>query len=341
MTQEQKWYRMAGDDADVVISTRVRLARNLRGIPFPCVMSAQARERVNRLVRDAAVNGGSALSGRFRYITLGSLSSKQLVSMVERHLISPAFAHDPAGKAMLLLDDESVSIMICEEDHLRIQVLRQGLALEEAYDLASKIDMLLSERLDYARSDKLGYLTACPTNLGTAMRASVMVHIPAIEASGEIIPGEDLESEGIVIRGMYGEGTGSKAAIYQISDQQTLGVDEKHSIAKLGAVISRIAALERKRRDSLRGDPSQTARVWEAYDTLRRAGTLSGGQFVSLFSPLRMGVACGIIPNIGLDTLNALFIDAQPATLMCEAGRDLSPAQRDIIRAELVKKALE
>lgn len=342
MSDSKKWYQLSGNDADVVISTRVRLARNLRKFPFPCIMTAEQRAQVNKLVRGAIENGGSTISDRFSYIELDKLSQKELVSLVERHLISPGFAHEPAGKALLLLDDESVSIMICEEDHIRIQVLCQGMAPDEAYDLASKIDRLLAEQLDFATSDRLGYLTACPTNLGTAMRASVMLHIPALETGGALRSlSESISKLGLVIRGMYGEGSGSKAAIYQISNQETLGVTEKDSIAKLTSIIGEITRLEREARAKLIADPAQSDRIWRAYGILRSARMLSGEEFVSLFSQLRMGAASGVLSNISLDELNALFINAQPATLMCTEGADLAPQERDRKRADMVRQLLE
>ena len=169
--------------SNVVISTRVRLARNLKDYPFPCKLSAQGREEVIEKVRDAVQNGNSVLAKDFSFIKMSALDPRQSVSLVEKRLVSPEFISDTAGRALLLSSDESLSVMINEEDHIRLQVITKGLTLDEAFDTADKLDTLLDERLEFAFDEKLGYLTQCPTNLGTGMRASVMLHLPALEKS--------------------------------------------------------------------------------------------------------------------------------------------------------------
>ena len=249
MTEQKKWYQRSGTDYDVVLSTRVRLARNLRQYVFPSIMNDEQRHQVNKAVKEAVRNGGSALSNRFKYIELDSLKQYELVSLVERHLVSPEFVRNPKGRALLLLDDESVSIMLCEEDHLRIQAMEQGLEFDKVFELADRLDTLLSERLEFAADEKLGYLTACPTNLGTGMRASVMMHLPALEATGALRSVcESIGKLGLTIRGMYGEGSGSSGAIYQVSNQETLGISEKETRDKLNSVIAQIVKLERDAR---------------------------------------------------------------------------------------------
>ena len=196
------------DISDVVISTRIRFARNLRDYPFPCRLSEDSKRRVAATVRNAALGGSHAISGRFRYIQMSELTQEEAVSLVERHLVSPEFISDRQGRGLLLLDDESVSIMINEEDHIRIQVIRPNMDLDGAYDLADKIDTLFDEQLNFAFNDKLGYLTQCPTNIGTGMRASLMLHLPALKESGAMGKiSASLSKLGLVIRGMYGEGT--------------------------------------------------------------------------------------------------------------------------------------
>lgn len=341
MTEQKKWYQRSGKDYDVVLSTRVRLARNLRSFPFPNAMNPLQREQVNKLVKEAVENGGSALSGRFKYIELEKLEQYELVSLMERHLVSPEFVREPKGRALMLLDDESVSIMLCEEDHLRIQAMSQGFEPDTVYELADRLDTLLSERLDFAANEKWGYLTACPTNLGTAMRASVMVHLPALEATGALRQvSESIGKMGLTIRGMYGEGSKSSGAIYQISNQETLGVTEKATIEKLGGVIEKIAKLEREARTKLAKNESIQDSIWRAYGILRSARRLSGSEFVDLFSTMRMGAATGVITGLDLDTLGSLFVEAQPATMMLRAGKPLKPDERDARRAEMVRTAL-
>ncbi len=340
-TASKKWYQLTGTDADVVISTRVRLARNLNGFPFPCVMDDDSRAKVNRMVRDAVENGGSVIGSRFSCIELNGCTKEQLVSLVERHLISPEFAGRPNGRTLMLLDDESVSLMLCEEDHLRLQVLEPGLALDKAYDMADKLDTLLSERLSFAANEQLGYLTACPTNLGTGMRASVMVHLPALERSGALRSlSSSIAKMGLTIRGMYGEGSGSKGAIYQISNQETLGVTEAGTVEKLSDIIAQVIKLEREYRSKLLAQPMEQDRVWRSLGLLRTARMISSDEFVELYSQLRLGVAAGQIQGVTLDALSELFARVQPATMLVEAGKPLSPAERDVLRAQLIREML-
>lgn len=340
MSSEKKWYQLSGKDADVVISTRIRFARNLKGYPFPNALSKQQREEINSLVRDA-VPESADLKKKFQYVELSKLSKSELVSMVERHLISPAFASEPDGKAMLLLDDESVSIMICEEDHLRIQVLSQGMDIDSAFDMADKIDTLLSERLSIAANEKLGYLTACPTNLGTAMRASVMLHLPAIEACGALaqISGTIVKM-GMTIRGMYGEGSGSRGAIYQISNQETLGISERDTLSKLKGLIAQIIRLERDTRAKLIERPERLDRIWRAVGIMKTARMLTSNEFIELYSAVREGVETDKLSGLTYDTLSELFTEAQPATMMMRVGYDMTPTERDIHRAEITRNAL-
>ena len=210
MSEMKKWYESDGERSDVVISTRIRLARNLNGYPFPHLMSQAQMKEVNEKVRDALIGGNTALRDRFRYIEAEKLSPVELASLAGRHLISPEFAGKPDGRAILLMDDESVCIMLNEEDHVRIQVMGSGMQLEKAYDMADKIDSILDETLNFAFDEELGYLTSCPTNLGTGMRASLMLHLPASEADGTLRRiAASLGKVGATIRGSYGEGSQS------------------------------------------------------------------------------------------------------------------------------------
>ena len=189
------------DISDVVISTRIRFARNLKDYPFPCRMNTEKKCRVAAIIKETVLEGKNALSGRFKYIQMSELTQEEAVSLVERHLVSPEFISDREGRGLLLLDDESVSIMINEEDHIRIQVIRPNMDLDGAYDLADKIDSLFDEQLNFAFNDKLGYLTQCPTNIGTGMRASLMMHLPALKESGSMGKiSASLAKLGLVIR---------------------------------------------------------------------------------------------------------------------------------------------
>ena len=200
-----------------VISTRVRLARNLKDYPFPLKLSEQGREKVIELVKKAITESNSAIANDFSFIKISELDPRQSVSLVEKRLVSPEFISETKGRALLLSKDESVSIMLNEEDHIRLQVIKKGLSLEETYDEADRLDTLLDENLSFAFDEKLGYLTQCPTNLGTGMRASVMLHLPALEKSRAIsrIAG-NLSKLGLTIRGAHGEGTEPQGALYQL-----------------------------------------------------------------------------------------------------------------------------
>ena len=337
----EKKYENLKDVSDVVISTRIRFARNLKDYPFPCRLNDEKKCRVASLVKEAVLGGHSAISDRFRYIQMSELTQEEAVSLVERHLVSPEFISDRQGRGLLLLDDESVSIMINEEDHVRIQVIKPDMDLDGAYDLADKIDTMLDEQLNFAFNDKLGYLTQCPTNIGTGMRASLMMHLPALKESnamGRI--SASLSKLGLVIRGIYGEGTDPKGAIYQLSNQVTLGISEHEAINNLRDIASQLIAQERAAREALAKNMIIEDRIFRSFGVLQYAKLISNDECMQLLSNLRFGVETGLISNISFDTLNRLMIEVQPATLMKNVGKKLSPQERDQIRAELVRTAL-
>lgn len=336
-----KWYMKSGNEGDVVISTRIRLARNLRSYPFPNRMSQPQRQQCDEKIRDALLNGNSTLADHFEYLGTGDMSEAEIISLVERHLISPEFARQNDGK-FLLMDDESVSIMLNEEDHIRLQVMRPGLDLDGAYETADKIDTLLDEQLEYAFDDKLGYLTQCPTNLGTGMRASVMLHLPALQDKG-IIPqlANTVSKLGLTIRGLYGEGTEPKGAIYQLSNQVTLGISEKAAITNLMGITKQVIAQERSYRESMKNDIRTVDAICRSYGILSTARILSGDEFMRLISNVRLGVATGIIEDISLDTISALMVSAQAGMITAKEGHSMDAAQRDIKRAQLVRETIK
>ncbi len=338
MSEKLKQFK---DVSDVVISTRIRFARNLRDYPFPCRMNTEQKCRVATTVKEAALEGHSAISDRFRYIQMSELTQEEAVSLVERHLVSPEFISDREGRGLLLLDDESVSIMINEEDHIRIQVIRPQMDFEGAYDLADKIDTLFDEQLNFAFNDKLGYLTQCPTNIGTGMRASLMLHLPALKESGAMGKiGASLAKLGLAIRGMYGEGSDPKGSVYQLSNQVTLGISEKEAINNLRDIAIQLIAQERAAREALAADEEVLDNIYRSYGILRYAKLLSNDECMKLLSYLRFGIEVGIFDNIDFDTVNNLMVEVQPATLMKNIGKKLTPRERDRIRAEVVRTAL-
>ena len=335
----KKWYQQSGAEGDVVISTRVRLARNLSGTPFPAGLTAERKREVAEKVRGALKASGNA--GDYDYLEMGNMTARDALSMVERHLVSPEFAQCEEGSALLLKKDESVSIMINEEDHIRLQVMRPGLDLDEAYREADELDTALDQTLHFAFDDRLGYLTQCLTNLGTGMRASIMLHLPALEERGAIQQLAGTVSKlGLTIRGLYGEGSKPEGAIYQLSNQVTLGISERSAIENLKGIANQIIREERAGRELLRRNPRFEDTVWRSLGLLRTARLLSHDEFMALISNLRVGVAMGIIPDVGMDVLSGLISDAQPATIMAAARRDMEPGERDAERAKMVRERL-
>lgn len=332
-----KWYVENGTQGDIVISTRVRLARNLEDYPFPCRLTVKGKEKVCEEIKNAVLaddNWG------FGYTQMKDFSRAQAVSLAERHLISPEFASDRAGRALLLTDDEAVSIMLCEEDHIRLQVMMSGLALKEAYSVADKIDNIISSKLNYAYDDRIGYLTQCPTNLGTAMRASVMLHLPALTRCGQIGKLASTVSKlGLVIRGAYGEGSSPRGDVYQLSNQITLGISEESALNNLQSITLQLVAQERAAAEKLIENPIEEDRIFRAWGILKNARVLSGDEFMELSSLIRMGISNKAI-NYDIAKLNELTIRVQPATINASEGKELSSQQRDILRAMWVREAL-
>lgn len=334
----EKWYQTAGPQGDVVISTRVRLARNLPDMPFPASMTAGNRAALTEKVRAALQD----TPWNFRYLDMAAMPETAAVSLAERHLISPEFARREAGSGLLLSEDESVSIMLCEEDHVRLQVLCAGMQLEQAYETARRIDALLDEKLHFAYDERLGYLTQCPSNLGTGMRASLMLHLPMLQQRGSVVGlANNVSKLGMTVRGLYGEGSQPAGALYQLSNQITLGISEQAALANLRGVAEQILREERTARDAAREEPVFQDTVWRAYGVLRTARLLNTNECMDLLSTLRVGVAAGLVQDVTPDTLCALQNRIGAATLMLEQGAELSAAERDAARAACVRQTLE
>lgn len=339
---ERKWYEKAGESGDIVCSTRVRLARNLKRFPFPDRAGREEKEQVIEQVRAAIMNGNSVISREFSFYQLGELSREQAVSLVERHIVSPEFIADRQGKAVLINSDESVSIMVNEEDHVRIQVLREGRALKEALETADRIDTLLSESLDFAFDKDFGYLTQCPTNLGTGMRASLTLHLPALTESGGMARiGENLSRLGLALRGAFGEGSRAVGDMYQLSNQITLGISEKQAAENLEAIAEQLMEQEKGLRAELCGTVQWQDQIARAAGLLRSARMMTGEEAGRLMSLVRLGLAEGLLSGVDMGTMNGLGVRMQPATLMSEAGKQMEAEERDIKRAELLRAALD
>lgn len=334
------WYRHSGPEGDVVISTRIRLARNLAKFPFPASMTGEQRAAVVELFQKTLAEHDPGV-GTLRYLSMQNADPNEALAMVERHLISPDFARCEEGSGLFINADETVSMMINEEDHLRLQVMQSGMALDEAYALADRIDTQLDETLHFAFDDRLGYLTQCPTNLGTAMRASLMLHLPALQERGTLQRLTGTVSKlGMTIRGLYGEGSKSQGAMYQLSNQVTLGISEEAAIANLKSIAQQIIREEREARKLLYGHPQFVDRAWRSLGILRCARLLTHDEFLELISHVRVGVAVGCVQGPSLDDIGTLINTVQPAVLMQEAGRSMEPSERDEVRAAIVRQAL-
>lgn len=333
------WYQVKGNSADIVFSSRVRLARNLEGYPFAEKLDdAGANEVIDRI--EAALDGKDYIKTDMK-----ELSPLSAQSLVEQHLISPAFAAKKSPHALFCNDGKSLSIMVCEEDHIRLQSILPGLALEEAYRFAAECDELLSQQLPLAFDERLGFLTHCPTNLGTGMRASVMLFLPALSAAGSIPElARQLGKIGLTMRGLYGEGSQSRGCLYQVSNQLTLGVSEQEILTRLGNAVSRIIENERQLRESVKGEAAERLkdRILRAEGTLRYASLVSSEEFFKLFADVKLGIAMGVVTSISDEVLHTLFIHVMPATLtkgLADAPKNA--LERDRARASFIKQALE
>ncbi len=328
--------------SNVVISTRIRLARNLREYPFPCRLGEQGREKVIEKVKAALKESNSPIASEFSFIKMSEMTPQQSVSLVEKRLVSPEFISNADGRALLLSNDGSLSIMINEEDHIRLQVITEGLSLEQAYDTADRLDTLLDENLDFAFDSKLGYLTQCPTNLGTGMRASVMLHLPALEKSRAIsrIAG-NLSKLGLTIRGAHGEGTEPKGALYQLSNQVTLGISEKAAIENLKNITQQLIAQENQARERLCSSIDIQDAVSRSLGLLRSALVITHEEALKLLSNVRLGIVSGQIEDVSTDIVDRLMLEVEPATLTVNSKKNLSANERDIERAALLREALK
>lgn len=332
-----KWYLGTGAQNDVVINTSIHLARNLKACPFPARLNLPEKLKVNAVIKGAA---DSVKNYSFNYAEMKTLSQAEVVSLAERHLVSPEFASSRDGRALLLTEDESVSIMLNEEDHIRLQVMYAGFALDEAYRTASVIDKELSSKLDFAFDERLGYLTQDPTALGTGMKASVVLHLPALVSTSQITKLIATVSKlGLSLRGSYGEGAAAKGDLFRLSNTITLGISERAAIENLKSIALQIAAQERSAREELFKAPITEDRIYRAYGVLKYARLIDTSEFMDLISLVRLGAVKGII-NMDCAQIEALMIHMQPATISLSVDRPLDRTERDKLRARLVRENL-
>lgn len=336
-----KWYELPAPHEDIVLSSRIRLARNLSDFPFESRMSDDQRrqlaDKVKAALQDIPV-GGTPLS----FVEMESLDEIKRYAMVERHEVSREFVKNPKNRMLGLSADESVSIMVNEEDHLRIQVMANGLNLSSAFQLCNEIDDALDAKVDYAFDEKLGYLTTCPTNLGTGLRASVMVHLPALEKSGLMNQlTATINKLGLTIRGTYGEGSKVLGSIYQISNQITLGITEQDAIQNLESIALQVIENEKHARESLLNDKHRLEDVvCRSLGALRYARLLSSKEFFEEVSNVRLGISLGVIHDVEIPRLNRLMTLTGSASVCEREGKNLSPQDRDFVRAGIVRNYL-
>lgn len=330
------------DNCGLVISSRIRLARNLAKIPFSHKLTVQKSKEVIELVENAFYTS-SDTKEKFTTNYLWEKSDNDKNIYLEKHLISKNLIDNSSKSAFILDDQETISIMINEEDHVRIQCITGGLNLEEVYDLSEKMDDLLEENLQYAFDEKLGYLTACPTNVGTGLRASVMLHLPALSLNNQLNGLLNaLAQVGMTIRGLYGEGSKAIGNIYQISNQVTLGRNEEEILSNLKALVLQIISQERISRENLMKKYKYELedKIYRALGVLKSAVLLNSTECLKLLSDVRLGVEMGIIKNVDKITLNKLLVEVQPATIQKEYKECLSNKDRDFNRAKFVREKL-
>ncbi len=328
----------ASSKCAIVLMTRIRLARNLAGNPFP----GWAREAQRGLVFESCREALVATPQMKRGLNVGiaELSELEKQILVERHLISRELSGAKSAAGVVISRDQTMSVMINEEDHLRIQVLRAGFQLKKTWNAINDLDSALEGVLDYAFSPGLGYLTACPTNLGTGMRASAMMHLPALVISNQMEKVVRAVNQlGMVVRGLFGEGSDASGSIFQISNQTTLGESEEEIIKRLGSVLNSIVEHEQNARAKLM--ESDAAKIFDkigrAYGILQHSHLLSSGEAMNLLSLLRLGIDLGLFPDESRCVIDRLFIEAQPGHIQHASQHDLETTQRDSLRAERLR----
>lgn len=321
----------------VVISSRVRLARNYRDLPFPSRMNEEAA-KISLARTEEALEGAD-----YQVMRMQDLDAQHRQALVENHLISKEAAVNQRGAAVFLSPKHDISVMVNEEDHLRIQTLLPGAQLSRAAELARVVDDGLEKKVQYAFDEQLGYLTCCPTNTGSGMRASEMLHLPALTITGQM-PSvtQQIAKLGLTIRGLYGEGTEAQGNLYQVSNQVTLGRTEQELVDAISALCGQLSRLELEQQQALlkKDETAVRDRMMRSYGLLRHARLLETGEFMQRWSDVRMAMLMGLLTN-RLEEMDDLLTRCQPANLLIAAGRDMSSRERDAKRADMVRQVLQ
>ena len=338
------WMDREGPLSEIVISTRLRLARNFSTYPFPMALNQKSAMMLVEDLENKINELDTVFGHKHELVRLSELNAVEKRILLEKHLVSSDFIKPGLPKALVLNEDQSVSIMINEEDHIRLQCLLSGLQLKQGWEIANRIDDYIDERLPYAFDDRLGYLTSCTTNVGTGLRASVMMHLPALTMTGYIDRIFQVASQmGLAIRGMFGEGSEVLGDMYQISNQVTLGRTENEIMSSLDEVVTQIVEREQAARKQLVDhNPYQIEdKIHRAYGVLVNARVLSSKEALEMLSYVRMGMGLGLIDDLSWNIMNRLLLEIQPAFLQKFYGEELSPFERDVKRAEFVRGILK
>ncbi|MEO8353413.1 MAG: protein arginine kinase [Chthoniobacteraceae bacterium] len=342
LTNTGEWLRGDGPHSQIVVSSRVRLARNVRNFSFPGWAKKSERLQILETVKPA-VDSLPEMSDAFSVFSQ-DLTALEKQVLVERHLISREHAAKGVGSAVIMNKKQTLSIMINEEDHLRMQGIRSGLQLKTVFKLIDKVDSELEEKLDFAFHHELGYLTACPTNVGTGMRASAMVHLPALvlsEQINQII--QAVNKIGLAVRGLYGEGTEALGNLFQVSNQTTLGEKEEEIIERLNKVILQIIEHEQNARQMLlqKKPAALLDHIGRGYGILRHAYSMASKEALNLLSFMKLGIDLSFFPEECRRPIDELFMETQPAHLQKGSPRKLAADERDALRAEIVRDKLK
>ena len=335
------WLSGHGEEALVVLSTRVRLARNVAGSQFPPAADEETRKRIISYF-DLALTKSKLLSDG-EYHKAPEINGLDRDFLVERHLISPVFLKGDLTAAVFIAPNERVSIMVNEEDHLRIQALSAGLNPQESYELALQYEAELGNFLDFDYDNDFGYLTTCPTNAGTGMRASVLIHLPGLVLTRDIDRIINrITNSGLVVRGFYGEGTDVLGNLFQISNQYTLGVSEEEIIRQISQVTEEISEEEAAARQRLIDEAADMIedKIWRAYGILKNARVLTSDEVMNLLSAIRLGRAMKILDGITIGLINEILLLSQPAHLQKFYGQEMDNNKRDFVRAQMVRDKL-
>lgn len=337
------WMEQAGPEGDIVLSSRIRLARNLTGVPFPGQADADQLQQIgNRASFSVQDLIDADASHQYQMLDMAELTEQERRILVEKHLTSLKHVQDSAHRALIIRDDTAVSIMVNEEDHFRIQSLTAGLNLRSALKMADETDNVLESRIGFAFNEDLGYLTSCPTNLGTGLRASVMMHLPGLVLLGQMHRIIEVSTQlGMAVRGFYGEGTEAFGNVFQVSNQQTLGFNETEIVNNVLGLARQIVEQERAARRMLMSDSGEelTDRVWRSYGILRHARSISGQEALGLLSAVRLGIDMGIIGNLSPDIFTELIIGTRSCVVTRIAQTvKMEKTERNRLRAKLIRE---